>query len=178
MNDAPYEHHAVIALGSNLGNRLQNLQAAVDSLADTPGLVVTAVSPVYQTAPLLEPGAAPQEDYFNAVMVVKTALPSDMLLMRTQAVEDALGRTRVARWAARTIDIDIVRYDDLISDNADLTLPHPRSSVRAFVLAPWLDVEPEAELPGVGVAKDLLAAIGGPAAQGAARRDDLALQLP
>jgi 2-amino-4-hydroxy-6-hydroxymethyldihydropteridine diphosphokinase len=178
MNDAPYDHHAVIALGSNLGNRLQNLQAAVDSLADTPGLVVTAVSPVYQTAPLLEPDAAPQDDYFNAVMVVRTALPSDMLLMRTQAVEDALGRTRQARWAARTIDIDIVRYDDLVSDAPDLILPHPRSAVRAFVLAPWLDVEPDAELPGVGRAADLLASIGGPKAQGAARRDDLVLQLP
>jgi 2-amino-4-hydroxy-6-hydroxymethyldihydropteridine diphosphokinase len=111
-------------------------------------------------------------------MVATTALPSDMLLMRTQAVEDALGRTRQARWAARTIDIDIVRYDDLVSDDPDLLLPHPRSSVRAFVLAPWLDVEPDAELPGVGFAADLLAAIGGPAAQGAARRDDLVLQLP
>jgi 2-amino-4-hydroxy-6-hydroxymethyldihydropteridine diphosphokinase len=171
-------HHAVLALGGNLGTRLANLQAAVDSLADTPGLAVIAVSPVYETAPLLKADAAPQENYFNAVVVVDTALPKDLLLMRAQAVEDALGRVREARWGARTIDIDIVGFDDEVSDDAELTLPHPRAHLRAFVLAPWSDVAPEAELPGRGRITELLDALGGPAAQGAVRREDIVLLMP
>ena len=171
-------HRAVLALGGNLGARLDNLQSAVDSLADTPGLLVIAVSPVYETAPLLAAGAEPQDDYFNAVVIVDTALPKDLLLMRTQAVEDALGRTREERWGARTIDIDIVGYDDEQSDDEELTLPHPRAHLRAFVLAPWCDVQPEAELVGHGPIAELLAGLGGAAAQGAVRREDLALQLP
>ena len=173
-----YPHRAVLSLGGNLGHRLANLQAAVDSLADTPGLIVVAVSPVYQTAALLEPNAAPQDDYFNAVVLVHTALPGDLLLMRTQAIEDALGRTREIRWGARTIDIDIICFDDLVSDDVDLTLPHPRAAMRAFVLAPWEDIDPGAELPGAGRVSELLGSLGGAAAQGAYRRDDLALQLP
>jgi 2-amino-4-hydroxy-6-hydroxymethyldihydropteridine diphosphokinase len=171
-------HNAVLALGGNLGTRLANLQAAVDSLADTPGLSIAAVSPVYETAPLLESDAAPQDNYFNAVVLVETALPKDLLLMRAQAVEDALGRVREVRWGARTIDIDIIGYDAEMSDDAELTLPHPRAHLRAFVLAPWRDVAPDAELPGHGPIAELLAGLGGAAAQGAVRRGDLALQLP
>ena len=171
-------HHAVLALGGNLGTRLANLQAAVDSLADTPGLAVAAVSPVYETAALLGPDAPPQDNYFNAVVLIETALPKDLLLIRSHAVEDALGRVREVRWGARTIDIDVIRYDDEVSDDGELTLPHPRAHLRAFVLAPWHDVAPDAELPGLGPIAALLAGLGGAAAQGANRRDDLLLQMP
>ncbi|GAA2034254.1 2-amino-4-hydroxy-6-hydroxymethyldihydropteridine diphosphokinase [Catenulispora yoronensis] len=175
--EAPRTHSAVLAIGGNLGDRLGNLQAAVDSLADTPSLTITWLSPVYETAPLLEPDAEPQEDYLNAVIGVVSALPPDMLLMRAHAIEEALGRVREVRWGARTIDIDIVQVDDLVSDDAELTLPHPRAAQRAFVLAPWHDVRPEDVLTGAGPIADLLAALGGAAAQGAARRDDLELVL-
>ena len=170
-------HTAVLAIGGNLGDRLANLQSAVDSLADTPSLTITWISPVYETAPLLEPGAEPQDDYLNAVLGVTSALPPDMLLMRTQAIEEALGRTREVHWGARTIDIDIVQVDDLVMAEPDLTLPHPRAAHRAFVLAPWHDVRPEDVLTGVGPIAGLLEALGGAAAQGAVRRDDLELLL-
>lgn len=171
-------HTAVLAIGGNLGDRLANLQAAVDSLADTPSLTITWLSPVYETAPLLAEGAEPQDDYLNAVLGVTSALPPDMLLMRTQAIEEALGRTREVHWGARTIDIDIVQIDDLVSAEPDLTLPHPRAAQRAFVLAPWHDAQPDDVLTGAGPVAELLAALGGAAAQGAKRRDDLELLKP
>ncbi|MEY9859101.1 2-amino-4-hydroxy-6-hydroxymethyldihydropteridine diphosphokinase [Catenulispora sp. GAS73] len=171
-------HTAVLAIGGNLGDRLANLQSAVDSLADTPSMTVTWLSPVYETAPLLAEGAEPQDDYLNAVLGITSALPPDMLLMRTQAIEEALGRTREVHWGARTIDIDIVQFDELVQDEPELTLPHPRAAQRAFVLAPWHDARPEDVLIGAGPVAQLLAALGGAAAQGAARRDDLELMLP
>ena len=170
-------NNAVLAIGGNLGDRLANLQAAVDSLADTPNLVITWLSPVYETAPLLEPDAEPQDDYLNAVVGVATALPPDMLLMRVHAVEEALGRTREVHWGARTIDVDIVQFDELVSADPELTLPHPRAAQRAFVLAPWNDVRPGDVLVGAGPVGELLAALGGAAAQGAVRRDDLELSI-
>ena len=147
------------------------------SLADTPSLTIDWLSPIYETAPLLEPGAEPQDDYLNAVVGVTSALAPDLLLMRAHAIEEALGRTREEHWGARTIDIDLIQVDELVSDEPELTLPHPRAAQRAFVLAPWHDARPEAVLVGVGRIADLLAALGGPAAQGAARRDDLELML-
>ncbi|GAA1989355.1 2-amino-4-hydroxy-6-hydroxymethyldihydropteridine diphosphokinase [Catenulispora subtropica] len=177
LTDAPRMHAAVLALGGNLGDRLENLQAAVDSLADTPSLTISWISPVYETAPLLEEGAEPQDDYLNAVVGVVTALSPDMLLMRAQAIEEALGRVRETRWGARTIDIDIVQVDDLVSAAAELTLPHPRAAQRAFVLAPWHDVRPDDVLAGAGPIAELLAGLGGAEAQGAVRREDLELVL-
>jgi 2-amino-4-hydroxy-6-hydroxymethyldihydropteridine diphosphokinase len=171
-------HTAVLAIGGNLGDRLANLQAAVDSLADTPTLTVAWLSPVYETAPLLAEGAEPQDDYLNAVLGVTSALPPDMLLMRTQAIEEALGSTREVHWGARTIDIDIIQVDDLVSTEPELTLPHPRAAQRAFVLAPWHDVRPDDVLNGTGPVAELLEALGGAAAQGAVRRDDLELLMP
>jgi 2-amino-4-hydroxy-6-hydroxymethyldihydropteridine diphosphokinase len=177
LTDSQRLHTAVLAIGGNLGDRMENLQAAVDSLADTPSLTIAWVSPVYETAPLLAAGAEPQDDYLNAVVGVVTALPPEMLLMRAQAIEEALGRTREVRWGARTIDIDIVQIDELVSDDADLTLPHPRAAQRAFVLAPWHDVRPADVLTGAGPIAALLDALGGARAQGATRRDDLELVL-
>jgi 2-amino-4-hydroxy-6-hydroxymethyldihydropteridine diphosphokinase len=167
---------AVISLGSNLGNRLDTLQGAIDALEDTPGLRVKAVSPVYETEPWGVP-AGSQPTYFNAVVVVKTTLPPDSLLERAHAVEEAFDRVRtgVERWAPRTIDVDIVAYADLVSDDPRLTLPHPRAHQRAFVLAPWHDVDPAARIPGHGPVADLLAGV--PTA-GVVVRHDLELRLP
>ncbi|MGY1499995.1 2-amino-4-hydroxy-6-hydroxymethyldihydropteridine diphosphokinase [Streptomyces sp. QTS52] len=165
---------AVISLGSNLGNRLETLQGAIDALEDTPGVRVKAVSPVYETAPWGVP-AGSQPSYFNAVVVLKTTLPPSSLLERAHAVEDAFHRVREERWGARTIDVDIVAYADEVSDDPALTLPHPRAHERAFVLAPWHDVDPQAQLPGRGPVATLLEAV---ALEGVAPRADLELQLP
>ncbi|KAB2974026.1 MULTISPECIES: 2-amino-4-hydroxy-6-hydroxymethyldihydropteridine diphosphokinase [unclassified Streptomyces] len=165
---------AVVSLGSNLGNRLETLQGAVDALADTPGLRVKGVSPVYETEPWgVEPGSQPS--YFNAVVVLKTTLPPSSLLERAHAVEEAFHRVRDERWGARTLDVDIVAYADVVSDDPVLTLPHPRAHERAFVLAPWLDLDPEAALPGRGAVADLLGTV---TRQGVVPRQDLELRLP
>lgn len=165
---------AVLALGANLGNRLETLQGAVDALEDTPGLRVKAVSPVYETEPWgVEPGSQPS--YLNAVTLVKTTLPPSSLLERAHAVEEAFHRVREERWGARTIDVDIIAYADVVSDDPVLTLPHPRAHERAFVLAPWHDVDPEAQLPGRGPVAELLAGLG---SAGVTRRVDLELRLP
>ncbi|WP_336323376.1 2-amino-4-hydroxy-6-hydroxymethyldihydropteridine diphosphokinase [Streptomyces lavendofoliae] len=165
---------AVLSLGSNLGNRLETLQGAIDALEDTPGVRVKAVSPVYETEPWgVDPGSQPS--YFNAVVLLKTTLPPASLLERAHAVEEAFHRVRDERWGARTIDVDIVAYADVVSDDPALTLPHPRAHERAFVLAPWHDVEPAAQLPGVGAVAELLGGVG---REGVLPRADLELRLP
>lgn len=165
---------AVISLGSNLGNRLETLQGAIDALEDTPGVRVKGVSPVYETEPWgVEPGNQPS--YFNAVVVLKTTLPPSSLLERAHAVEEAFHRIREERWGARTLDVDIVAYAEEISDDPGLTLPHPRAHERAFVLAPWHDLDPEAQLPGRGAVAGLLTTV---TMQGVAPRADLELRLP
>ncbi|MEV7534792.1 2-amino-4-hydroxy-6-hydroxymethyldihydropteridine diphosphokinase [Streptomyces hydrogenans] len=165
---------AVLALGANLGNRLENLQGAVDALGDTPGLRVKVVSPVYETEPWgVEPDSQPS--YLNAVALVKTTLPPSSLLERAHAVEEAFLRVRDERWGARTLDVDIITYADVVSDDPVLTLPHPRAHQRAFVLAPWHDADPEAQLPGHGPVAALLAAVD---RAGVTPRTDLELRLP
>ncbi|MEU7315572.1 2-amino-4-hydroxy-6-hydroxymethyldihydropteridine diphosphokinase [Streptomyces sp. NPDC007083] len=162
---------AVLSIGSNLGNRLESLQSAVDALADTPGMKVTAVSPVYETEPWgVEPGSQPA--YFNAVVVVRTTLPPGSLLERGHAIEEALERVRDERWEPRPIDVDIVAYQGVVSDDPQLTLPHPRAHERAFVLVPWHDVDPAAEVPGRGSVEELLRTLG---TEGVTARPDLEL---
>jgi 2-amino-4-hydroxy-6-hydroxymethyldihydropteridine diphosphokinase len=166
--------HAVIALGSNLGNRLETMQSAIDALADTPGLRVKAVSPVYETEPWgVDPQSQPS--YFNAVVRVRTTLPPGSLLERGHAIEDALERVRDEHWGPRTIDVDIVAYQGVVSDDPELTLPHPRVHERAFVLVPWLDIDPGAEVPGRGPVAELLEQVG---REGITPRADLELSLP
>jgi 2-amino-4-hydroxy-6-hydroxymethyldihydropteridine diphosphokinase len=165
---------AVVSLGANLGNRLETLQGAIDALEDTPGVRIKAVSPVYETEPWgVEPGSQPS--YFNAVVVLKTTLPPSFLLERAHAVEEAFHRVRDERWGARTLDVDIVAYADVVTDDPYLTLPHPRAHERAFVLVPWHDVDPEAQLPGRGTVADLLDAV---TRDGVEARKDLELRLP
>ncbi|MFF0014420.1 2-amino-4-hydroxy-6-hydroxymethyldihydropteridine diphosphokinase [Streptomyces sp. NPDC005374] len=165
---------AVISLGSNLGNRLETLQGAIDALEDTPGVRIKAVSPVYETEPW-GVAADSQPSYFNAVVVLKTTLPPASLLERAHAVEEAFNRVRDERWGPRTLDVDIVAYAEVVSDDPVLTLPHPRAHERAFVLAPWRDLEPEARLPGRGPVAELLDTV---TRDGVEARKDLELRLP
>jgi 2-amino-4-hydroxy-6-hydroxymethyldihydropteridine diphosphokinase len=159
----------VLALGSNLGDRLELLQGAVDALADTPGLRVVGVSPVYETDPV---GGPDQPDYLNAVVVAEGRLSARTLLERAQAVENAFGRVREERWGPRTLDVDVVAVGDLEVREPDLEVPHPRAVERAFVLVPWLDVDAAAVLPGAGPVAALVERLG---RDGVRRRDDLDL---
>lgn len=149
--------HVVIALGSNLGDRLENLQGGLDALLDTPGLALVAVSPVYETAPV---GGPRQPDYYNAVLSARTALSARTVLDRCHGVEAALGRVRAQTWGPRTLDLDLIVYGDVVSADPELTLPHPRAHRRAFVLAPWQAIDPDATIPGRGRVTDLLATVG------------------
>jgi 2-amino-4-hydroxy-6-hydroxymethyldihydropteridine diphosphokinase len=162
----------VLALGSNLGDRFAKLQGAVDSLADTPGVWVTEVSPVYETEPVDSPeGAGP---YLNAVVLLDSTLSARVLMERALAIEAAFGRERTVANAPRTLDVDLIVVGDRRADDEALTLPHPRAHERAFVLAPWADVEPDGALPGVGSVAELLQKVG---TDGLTRRDDLTLEL-
>jgi 2-amino-4-hydroxy-6-hydroxymethyldihydropteridine diphosphokinase len=164
---------AVLALGSNLGDRLGMLQAALDALGKMPGVQVVAVSGVYETAPV---GGPPGQDpYLNAVILVDTTLPASVLLERCLAVEGALGRHRTERWGPRTLDIDVITYDDQVSADEALTLPHPRAYERAFVLVPWLSVDQGATLPGRGRVAELAAARR---TDSVVARTDLRLHVP
>jgi 2-amino-4-hydroxy-6-hydroxymethyldihydropteridine diphosphokinase len=151
---APSPRRIVFSLGSNLGDPLANLQAGLDHLLTGPDLRPIAVSAVYQTAPV---GGPPQPDFLNAVLLADSALTARALLRAGQAAEQALHRQRTVVWGPRTLDIDLISCDDEVSSDPELTLPHPRAHERAFVLAPWLDVDPGACLVGYGPVADLLA---------------------
>jgi 2-amino-4-hydroxy-6-hydroxymethyldihydropteridine diphosphokinase len=131
---------AFLALGSNVGDRAALLQDAVDALATADGVDVAAVSRVYQTAPV---GGPPQDDYLNAVVAIGTDLDPHALLSLAQRVERDARRVRAERWGPRTLDVDILLFDDVVLDDPDLTIPHPRMWERGFVLAPLRDVAPE-----------------------------------
>jgi len=164
---------AVLALGSNLGDRMAALQGAVDTIADTPDVWVTAVSPVYETEPVDSPDGSGR--FLNAVILLDTTLAAHRLLDRALAVEDAYDRERSeVRNAPRTLDVDLIVVGDRRSDDDTLVLPHPRAKERTFVLQPWYDVEPDAVLPDAGSVKELLDGLDG---SGITRRDDLELEL-
>ena len=161
----------VLALGSNLGDRRDILQGAVDAIVGLPGVRVTAVSPVYETVPV---GGPAQPDYLNAVVLADAAGSARDLLDRLHEIEAAFDRVRLVRWGPRTLDIDVIAFGRERSDDPKLTLPHPRAHERAFVLAPWHDADPAAELPGHGPVDELLAQ----ADRAGLRRSSLNLVLP
>jgi 2-amino-4-hydroxy-6-hydroxymethyldihydropteridine diphosphokinase len=139
---------AVLSIGSNLGDRLAQLRSVVAALDPV------LVSPVYETAPW---GGVEQDDYLNAVLVVDDpGTDADGWLARAHELEQAAGRTREVRWGPRTLDVDVIDVDGTVSADPDLTLPHPRAHERAFVLAPWADVEPDAVLTGHGRIAELV----------------------
>ena len=164
---------AVLALGSNLGERMASLQGAVNAIADTPDVWVTGVSPVYETEPVDCPPDA--KTYLNAVVLIDTTLAATRLMDRALAIEDAFERERSeVKNAPRTLDVDLIVVGDRRSDEESLRLPHPRAAERAFVLRPWLDVEPDAEFPDRGPVADLLEKAD---QSGIKLRDDLALEI-
>lgn len=164
---------AVLALGSNLGERFTSLQGAINALADTPDVWVTAVSPVYETEPVDSPPEA--KTYLNAVVLIDTTLAATRLMDRALAIEDAFDRERgEQRNAPRTLDVDLIVVGDRRSDTESLQLPHPRAAERAFVLRPWLDVDPTAEVPERGPVADLLEQTD---QSGLKLRDDLVLEI-
>jgi 2-amino-4-hydroxy-6-hydroxymethyldihydropteridine diphosphokinase len=130
---------AYLALGSNLGDRLASLQAAVDELAGAAGVRIDALSRVYETAPV---GGPPQDPFLNAVVAVDTELDPHELLALAQQLERDAHRVRGERFGPRTLDVDVLLYGDLALDDPDLVLPHPRMWERGFVLAPLRDVAP------------------------------------
>jgi 2-amino-4-hydroxy-6-hydroxymethyldihydropteridine diphosphokinase len=131
---------AYLAIGSNLGDRWAYLRFALDALAELdPDLVA---SPVYETAPV--GGPTDQGPYLNVVVGVETELTPKELLMFAKKIEADAGRVRLERWGARTLDVDIVAIDRVRVDEADLVVPHPRMTERAFVLAPLEDIGPGA----------------------------------
>ena len=139
----------VIALGANLGAVRATLEAAVRQLAGLDGLQLTAVSDLFETDPVGGPG---QPNYLNAVVLARTRLGAFALLTELHGIEADHGRVRETRWGARSLDLDLIQYgdpgvgSDVVSDDPELTLPHPRAHERAFVLAPWAAVDPQAEL--------------------------------
>ncbi|MFF4772048.1 2-amino-4-hydroxy-6-hydroxymethyldihydropteridine diphosphokinase [Microtetraspora fusca] len=163
----------VLALGSNLGRRMENLQGALDTLFDAPGLTFVAVSPVYETDPV--GGPEQQGAYLNAVVVAESMLDARALLERAQGVENAFGRVRLVRNGPRTLDVDLIVVDEIVSDDPELTLPHPRAHERAFVLVPWSRADPDATVPGRGAVADLLAGLD---QTGVRLREDLSLEPP
>jgi dihydroneopterin aldolase/2-amino-4-hydroxy-6-hydroxymethyldihydropteridine diphosphokinase len=140
----PPPRDGVLALGANLGDREATLAAAVADLAATPGIEVVAISPVVETDPV---GGPEQPDYLNAVVAIRSTLTPHALLAACLAIERRHGRERRVRWAARTLDVDVITYGDLVLETPDLVLPHPRAATRAFVLAPWAALDPQARLP-------------------------------
>lgn len=164
---APAGVLAVVALGSNLGDRLGYLRDARRALASLRGAAAPVASAVYETAPV---GGPPQGPYLNAAVALRTTLDPHELLSALQAVEAAAARAREVRDGPRTLDLDLVLYGDRESDDPALTLPHPRFALRAFALLPAADVAAGVVVPRTGgrTVRELLAAVRADAA--AARR--------
>jgi len=163
---------AVLSLGSNIGERFTSLQGAINALADTPDVWITEVSPVYETEPVDAPDGS--ESFLNAVVLLDTTLAASRLLDRAHAIEDAFGRERSEPNAPRTLDIDVIVVGDRRRNDEVMQLPHPRAADRAFVLQPWFDMEPDAEIPDTGPVAELLEKSD---RSGITRRDDLTLQV-
>lgn len=140
-------HHAVLGLGANLGDAAQALRSAVQMLAADPDTDVLSASQIYRSAPI---GGPDQPDYLNGVVLVATDHRAWELLALAQRIEAAHDRVRDERWGARTLDVDVITFDQVVSNDPELTLPHPRAHQRLFVVLPWLEVAPLTEHPQFG----------------------------
>jgi 2-amino-4-hydroxy-6-hydroxymethyldihydropteridine diphosphokinase len=143
---------AVIALGANIGNPLENLEIALSLLRESTEVI--SVSSFYKTAPV---GGPAQPDYLNAVCIIESELPALDLLSLLQGIEKSLGRERSEHWGPRTIDLDLIQFGGLLSKSTELELPHPRAHERRFVLEPWLEIDSDAVLLSHGRVDQLLA---------------------
>lgn len=145
---------AVVALGSNLENRKLNLDIAITHLEEL--LQDLKVSPYFETKPV---GGPEQDDFINAVVTGSCDLTPEILLAELLKIEDQMGRVREVKWGPRIIDLDLIVYGEQVVDTVFLKLPHPLAQSREFVLKPWLAIDPEGEIPGIGAVKSLLASI-------------------
>ena len=136
----------MVGIGANLGDARANVADALARLETQPGCRLVAASSLWRTAPIDSAG----DDYINAVALVDTTLDAHALLAALQAIETAHGRERPYRNAPRTLDLDLLLYGDQLIDTPTLTVPHPRMHERAFVLAPLVEVDPDAFIPGLG----------------------------
>lgn len=143
---------AVISMGSNIGNRIENLNAAVRAIAKLPDVKIINASSVYET----EPVDCEEDDmYLNAAILVEANISPQMLLGECLGIEAAMGRIRTKKNAPRIIDLDLILYDGFKTESFELTLPHPRMLERAFVMAPLLDLYPSGRAPGIFFAPHL-----------------------
>ena len=157
-------------LGSNLGNRFEHLQSAVNHILDRPTVAPFKVSKVYETDPV---GGTEQPDYLNAVLVVDSTITVAGLLNLAHDCEVAAGRIRSDRWGPRTLDVDVLAVAGVLSNDPALILPHPRIEEREFVLRPWADADPSFVVVGTDTVQDLLARVE----PGGVRVTDLRLEV-
>lgn len=143
---------AVLSIGSNLGNTFEHLQTAVTKISSHPKITNVRTSSLYKTAPV---GGVEQDDFLNAVVEMETELSAPQLLEFAQQLENEAARVREVRWGPRTLDVDILTYGLEISATEALTIPHPRIAERAFVIVPWFELNPDAQIPAVGSLKDV-----------------------
>ncbi len=138
MTSAPLLNRAAIALGANLGDTVATLNSAIDVLTQHPTISLISRSSWYQTAAV----GPPQPDYINGCIVIETELEPQELLTLLLRIEDQFGRVRQERWGARTLDLDLLLYGDRTLSTPHLELPHPRMTIRAFVLVPLAEIAP------------------------------------
>ena len=144
----------VIALGSNLGESFSILESAVEKISEI--ITVTNLSSFIETEPV---GGPEQPNYINAVLIGESEIEPMELLHHLQRIENEFGRTREVRWGARTLDLDLIVAGGLLINSPELELPHPRAHERAFVLQPWVEIDPHASIPGRGAIASLLSEI-------------------
>jgi 2-amino-4-hydroxy-6-hydroxymethyldihydropteridine diphosphokinase len=150
---------AVVAMGANLGDRAATIAAAMERLGKTDGVAVVAVSTLVETVAIRPDGPDDSHpNYLNGVALVDTTLSAPGLLAVLHEIENVFGRTRTERWGDRTLDLDLIAFGDLVEDG-NLVVPHPRAHERAFVLGPWLELDPGAVFPGRGPVRDLIEAV-------------------
>ncbi|MBR8834475.1 MAG: 2-amino-4-hydroxy-6-hydroxymethyldihydropteridine diphosphokinase [Stigonema ocellatum SAG 48.90 = DSM 106950] len=142
------QNASAIALGSNLGDSLATVEAALETLAQTPGITLKARSSWYKTKAV----GPPQPDYLNGCAILQVEIKPHLLLEALLQIEQKFGRVRQERWGARSLDLDLLLYDDLILDTPNLQIPHPRMRERAFVLVPLAEIAPEWVEPVSGCA--------------------------
>ena len=145
----------VIALGANLGEPRAQLEEAIEALRKV--IKIEAISSFYETKPFKVNEEQP--NYINAVLIGETMLEAEQLMKELLAIEERIGRKRSTINAARLIDLDIIDYQRMVINSENLTLPHPRAYEREFVLRPWIEIDPKAQLTGFGAVKELLAAL-------------------
>lgn len=141
---------AVIALGSNLENRKLNLDIAVTKLEE---LLVGLIVSKYMECKAV--GGPVQPDYLNAIAIGESNLQPEELLDQLLEIENQMGRVREVKWGPRIIDLDLIVYGEYVSNTQKLKLPHPLASSREFVIKPWLSIDPEAVIPGIGEIKNI-----------------------